>query len=239
MKAGHGRTKLDVRLVDIARRYGDLGVHHWQTLLVLMLFSWVAFTLVGYVQDTVLAWRPEDLLTFFDLDVVPVAFVTAACAHAVLWGVPGAGPAASMGVARRAFVSVLAVTLLVRIAVVFGLIALVIPGLAMIVFLGLAAVIMVAERPGVFASLRQSFEMVLSAFVKVIGAYIVFVLSFVGIVFVMIIVVALATVNLGDPLSGHITDGALSAALSISHTVFAVAVYQVLTEARTAEPTVH
>ncbi|MEO0818316.1 MAG: YciC family protein [Pseudomonadota bacterium] len=239
MKAGHGRTQLDVDIADIARRYADLGVRHWQTLLILLAVGWLLFSATGYLQDTLLGWRPQDLLTFFDLDVIPVAFLTAATAHSVLWESPGAGPVAALDVAWRAFLSLLAVTLLVRAAVVVGIMFLVLPGLAAIVFLGLAAVIMMAERPGIIASLRQSAEMVLSAVVKVLGAYIIFILSLVAVMFVMLLVAGFASAGFPEPLAGHIMDGAFSAGFSISYTVFAVAIYQVLTEARHAQPTVH
>ncbi|MEL6661556.1 MAG: YciC family protein [Pseudomonadota bacterium] len=241
MKAGHGRTKLDVRIGEIAGRYADLVMGHWRTLLALFGIGWALFALVGYGQDTLLGWTPNDFLTFFDFDVIPVAFVTAATAHAVLWGRPGAGLRGSLDVALRAFGSMLVVTVLVRFAIILGIAFLILPGLAVAILLSLAAVILMAERPGMFASLLQSVQMVLSALGKVIGSYVIYLLSLVGVLFAGALVSAFATINMPEPWSQHISFGALSAALSISHTVFAVAVYQVLTEARSnaPEPTVH
>jgi hypothetical protein len=233
MKAGHGRTKLNVRIADFAGRYADVAIGNWRALALMMPIAWLVFALIGYLQDTVIGWRPQDLLTFFDFDVIAVAFVTAATAQIALWR---DGLGAALGVAQKAFIAILAVVVLVRLAVTIGLVFLVLPGVALAIFLGLAAVITMAERPGIFASLRQSFDMVLSAWAKVLGAYIIYILSLAALVVVALFIVSFATIGVPDPYSGHLADGALSAVLSISHTVFAVSVYQVLTRARDAKP---
>lgn len=238
-QAGHGRTRLKVRVGEIAGRYADLAIGHWRTLLILTAMGWVVFAGVEYLQATVFGWQPDDLITLFDFDLLPVAFITAATAHAVLWGRPGEGAVGSMSVALQAFVSILAVTVLVRLAVLLGFLFLVLPGIAISVLLGLSAVIMMAERPGILASLTQSVQRVWSAIGPVIGGYVVYVLSLVGLLFGAVIVSSVLGALMPGPWSETMAFALLSAVLSVSHTVFAVAVYQVLAEASRAEPTVH
>ncbi|MEM1106007.1 MAG: YciC family protein [Pseudomonadota bacterium] len=225
-----------MRVADLVGRYVELAITNWRLLLFLLPVAWLAFTVFGVLQEEVLGWSPADFATLFDLDLIPVAFVTAATAQAVLWGPSTGGVRQLIAVAGRAFPTMLAVTVLVRLAVVVGFLFLVLPAIAAAILFGLAAVIMMAERPAILASLRQSFDMVLSAAVKVAASYVGYILSLVAIVFAMIIVAAAVAAMVPQPISGHVTDGALAAALSISHTVFAAGIYQVLTEARQAQP---
>lgn len=238
-QAGHGRTRLNVRVGEIAGRYADLAVGHWRTLLILTVIGWVLFAAIEILQSSIFGWEPGDLVTLFDFDLVPIAFLTAATAHSVLWGKPGEGAVGSMSVAVRAFVPILAVTVLVRIAVLTGFLLVVLPGLAMIVLLGISAVIMMAERPGILSSLVQSVQRIWSAIGPVIGGYVVYVLSLVGLLFGATMIATIAAAFVPSSVSEQIAFAALSAVLSISHTVFAVAVYQVLNEASKATPTVH
>lgn len=222
-----GRTSVP----RIASAYGELLLGHWPRLLALYAIGWALVTGIYLLQADVFGYHPRDLGIFFELDILPIAYLTAAVAQATLWGQPGDPVRACLEIAGRAFVSVLAVTVLARIAITVGLVTLVIPGIAAMILFGLSAVIMMAERPGIIAAMSDSVQRVWSNFSAVLISYLIYVLSLIAFVFASGFTGAVVTAFLPGGWDQHVMGGALSAALSVSHTVFAVAVYRAIVAA--------
>ena len=214
--------------------YTRLLAGHAPRLIMLFVAGWFLVTLLLVVQLRVLGYRPTDLQSFFQMDLIAVALITAAVAQATLWGSPGDPLRICLSVAQRAFVPVFAITLLARFLIVIGFVVLVLPGIAMMILFGLSAVIMIAERPNMLSAMRESVLRVWRNFGAVLVSYLVFLLSLLVFSFAAAFVGAIVSAFLPGSVDNLVVGGAMMAMLSVVHTVFAVAVYQAIATAEYA-----
>ncbi|MEO1101756.1 MAG: hypothetical protein AAFW65_07910 [Pseudomonadota bacterium] len=75
----------------------------------------------------------------------------------------------AVSVASQAYLSVLVVSVISFVAAMIGLVFLIIPGVAVMVLFALVVPIVMAERPGIIATFRRSFDLVWPAVLPILG----------------------------------------------------------------------
>lgn len=210
----------------IVTGYTGLLLAHWDRLLILFAVGWAMTSAVMLVQVNLIGYDPKDMGMFLQANLLPIAFITGAVAQATLWGEPGDPVTTCLDVATRAFIPLLAITLVSRIVISAGLVALVLPGIALTMLFGLSGVIMIAERPSVFRALKESVLRVWRSFGAVLVSYIVYLISLLVLAFASAFAGGIVAAFLPGSLDGQVVGGAMTAMFSLSHTVFAVAIYK-------------
>ena len=216
----------ELRTTDISSEFVMRARPAWRDLLIIFVGTWAAVFVAETVESAVLPFLGE--LHFLSLSLIPLAFATGMVAHRLLWEwQPSLGECA--GIAARAFLPLLAILALTRLAIAVGFVILLLPALAAFILLALAPVILMAERRPIPSCMIASVERLLPHILKILGAYIVFLLVFVAGVFLMVIVSVLFIGFLPDDGTREaVLDAGLSAVASLLHTSYAVAIYMAL-----------
>lgn len=216
----------ELRTTDISTEFVVRIRPAWRDLLIIFAATWAAVFAAEAVERAVLPFM--DSFYFLSLSLVPLAFATGMVAHRLLWDwQPSLGECAQ--IASRAFLPLLAVLALTRLAISLGFVLLILPALAAFILLALAPIILMAERRPVMACMTASVQRLLPHIMKILGAYIVFLLVFVGGIFFMVVVAVLFIGFLPDDGTREaVLDAGLSAVASLLHTSYAVAIYMAL-----------
>lgn len=143
---------------------------------------------------------------------------------------PSLNEAAS--VASKAYLSVLVVSVISFAAAMIGLIFLIIPGVAAMVLFALVVPIVMAERPGVIATFRRSFDLVWPSILPILGFIVI-----IAIPAFIVIALGSAFVEAIIPgMTGIAVSGGLQAAASGIISIYAsAAVYLTLTGGQPAD----
>lgn len=143
---------------------------------------------------------------------------------------PSLNEAAS--VASRAYLPVLAVSVISFVAAMIGLIFLIIPGLVIMVLFALVVPIVMAERPGIVATFRRSVDLVWPSILPILG----FVLIIAIPAFIVIAVGSALVEAIIPGMTGIAVSGGLQAAASGILSIYAsAAVYLTLTGGQPAD----
>ncbi|MEO1552541.1 MAG: YciC family protein [Pseudomonadota bacterium] len=97
----------------------------------------------------------------------------------------GVRPMQVIGDASRHYPAVLALTVLSSIGIFVGILLLILPGLALAVFWALAVPVLLVEKKGPTDALRASYDYVRRHFWPVTGAYIVFCIGYLSVIFLL------------------------------------------------------
>jgi hypothetical protein len=182
---------------------------------VLMPAAAVVFVFTGIIAALLVVANPGLLLVALIIDLVAVTLFTGMVVELVA-DVQDGKRDASPGQLLRAVTPVLGQLILVgivaAIGIVIGFVLIIVPGLILITIWSVAAPVVVLERPGVFAALSRSRELVRGNGWQVFG--VIFVLYFLVGVFSLIIEGAAESAGSGAGIVVRVIVGVLTAPLS-------------------------
>lgn len=230
MKNGQVPVPATLRVQDAAASLAQLWVLRWRGVLLLTAMCWLAYIAAGVVS-LIVPFNTSFFLGVLNLQVIPAALFTGAVATYCIWGhglraMEGARMA--LTAALQAFVPLLILLVVARIVITIGTLTLILPGLAIIMLLTLAVPIMMAERPGLLASVLQSVKRSASVFGPLLGCYIIFLLTLFGAMFATVFVSMFAAVLVPEAAVELVVFSAMGATFTSVHTVFCSAIYLTL-----------
>ena len=182
---------------------------------VLMPAAAVVFVFTGIIAALLVVANPGLLLVALIIDLVAVTLFTGMVVELVADvqdGKRDASPGRLLRAVTPVFGQLILVGIVAAIGIVIGFFLIIIPGLILITIWSVAAPVVVLERPGVFAALGRSRELVRGNGWQVFG--VIFVLYFLVGVFSLIVEGAAESAGSGAGIVVRVIVGVLTAPLS-------------------------
>jgi hypothetical protein len=182
---------------------------------VLMPAAAVVFVFTGIIAALLVVASPGLLLVALIIDLVAVTLFTGMVVELVADvqdGKRDASPGRLLRAVTPVFGQLILVGIVAAIGIVIGFFLIIIPGLILITIWSVAAPVVVLERPGVFAALARSHELVRGNGWQVFG--VIFVLYFLVGVFSLIVEGAAEAAGSGAGIVVRVIVGVLTAPLS-------------------------
>jgi hypothetical protein len=182
---------------------------------VLMPAAAVVFVFTGIIAALLVVASPGLLLVALIIDLVAVTLFTGMVVELVADvqdGKRDASPGRLLRAVTPVFGQLILVGIVAAIGIVIGFFLVIVPGLILITIWSVAAPVVVLERPGVFAALRRSRELVRGNGWQVFG--VIFVLYFLVGVFSLIVEGAAESAGSGAGIVVRVIVGVLTAPLS-------------------------
>lgn len=151
------------------------------------------------------------------------AFCLAMAVHRLLWRYgPSLGEA--QYVARKAWLTMLAVALISHIAVVIGLMLLIVPGILLSILLMSTPAIIMAERPGILAALQQSIVKTWPLLIPAAGLSLIASFGFIAGLMIMFPELVIASI-FGDAVMNAVMQGGFFAMVTLWQALLSVTIY--------------